>query len=254
MVTNHIALLDNPYREPVQQWLSERYGEQNAASIWENVAQNYESNLAQAPDYGGKKNGHARAIYGALLVFALYEALPDQPPIAELQDFVQNMFMGPFVTLGKVVDLNHAPCMWLIDKVFQRSGKKDREQIKRWSAGFVNVNEPYDRKRRASRYHFTQCPVAEFAKANGLTHVLPLMCNSDFFGIEQIGGRLIRQGTCGNASRCDYLVVGRDSPLAAEWETVTDERGFLVSRKRGNLGTLRLVAVLSAFCHAPASD
>ena len=233
MTANHIALSSNPYREPVRKWLAERYGSQDAASIWENVAQNYERHLAEAPDYGGRRNGHAKAIYGALLVFALYEALPDQPPIAELQDFVQNMFMGPFVALGKVIDLNRAPCMWLIDKVFQSSGNRDREQIRRWPAGFVNVGEPYDREHRASRYRFTQCPVAEVAKAHGLMHVLPLMCNSDFFGIEQIGGQLIRQGTCGNADECDYLVVGSRNPLAAGWETLTDDGGFLVSRKRG---------------------
>jgi hypothetical protein len=58
------------------------------------------------------------------------------------------------------------------------------------------------------------------------------MCNCDFFGIEQIGGQLIRQGTCGNASMCDYLVVGSRNPMAAEWETVTDEGGFLMSRRR----------------------
>ena len=235
MTVDHIALLDNPYRKPVKKWLVERYGKQDAASIWEGVAQNYGTYLAEAPEYGGKKNGHARAIYGALLVFALYAALPDSPPVSELQDFVQNMFMGPFVALGKVFDLNRAPCMWLIDKVFHSTGDRYRRDIVTWPSGFVNVSEPYDREHHASRYHFTQCPVAEFAKAHGLTHVLPLMCNSDFFGIEQIGGQLIRRGTCGNAGRCDYLVVGSHNPMAAEWETVTDEGGFLVSRRRRDL-------------------
>lgn len=232
MAANHIELSDNPYREPARKWLVERYGEQCAAPIWESVKGSYAAYLADAPEYGGKKNGHASAIYGALLVFALYGALPDPPSVAELQDFVQNMFMGPFVTLGKLLDLNRAPDMWLIDKVFQGSGNRDRRQIERWPAGFANVSEPYDREHHASRYHFTQCPVAEFAKAHGLLHVLPLMCNSDFFGIGQIHGQLIRRGTCGNADRCDYLVVGSQSPIAAEWETVVDEGGFLVSRRR----------------------
>lgn len=89
MTADHIALSDNPYRKPVKKWLVDRYGEQDAASIWEDVARNYGSYLAEAPEYGGKKNGHARAIYGALLVFALYAALPDSPPVSELRDFVQ---------------------------------------------------------------------------------------------------------------------------------------------------------------------
>ena len=42
----------------------------------------------------------------------------------------------------------------------------------------------------------------------------------------------------GNSDVCDYLVVGSDNPMAAEYVTVSDEQGFLVSRKRlpENLG------------------
>ena len=50
--------------------------------------------------------------------------------------------------------------------------------------------------------------------------------------IAQIRGQLIRRGTCGSSGACDYLVVGSADSLAAEYETVTDERGFLVSRKK----------------------
>ena len=73
---------------------------------------------------------------------------------------------------------------------------------------------------------------ADFAKKHDLLHVLPLLCNSDFFGISEIHGTLIRRGTCGNSDVCDYLVVGSDNPMAAEYVTVSDEQGFLVSRKR----------------------
>ena len=87
---NHIPLNELPYCEPVRKWLADRYGKE-ANRIWDETAKNYHAYLSDLPDYGGKKNGHARAIYGGLLIFALYPALPDQPPIAELQDFVQNM-------------------------------------------------------------------------------------------------------------------------------------------------------------------
>ena len=94
------------------------------------------------------------------------------------------------------------------------------------------MSEPYDRAHHAARYHFTQCPNAGFARSHGLLHVLPLLCNSDFFGISEIHGQLIRCGTCDNSGRCDYLVVGDKNPLAKAYETVTDAGGFLVSRKK----------------------
>ena len=49
-----------------------------------------------------------------------------------------------------------------------------------------------------------------------------------------IHGTLIRCGTCGNSDICVYCVVGSKNPLAKEYEIVTDEWGFLVSRKKCN--------------------
>ena len=231
-MNNHISIKDLSYSKQVREWLAERYGSEQVQSIWKRVVENYNGYFTKLPDYGGRKNGHANAIYGSLLIFALYPALPDQPPITELQGFVQNLFMGSFTRLGKVFNLNRSLDMRLIDKVFQIVGKQDRRDIQKYPDGFVNVSEPYDREHHASRYHFTQCPNAEIAKKLGLLHVLPLMCNCDFFGISEIHGQLIRCGTCGNSNICDYLVVGSENPMAKEYETITDKGGFLVSRKK----------------------
>ena len=232
MMARHMTIEQLPYGKPIRSWLKERYGEARAKKIWRQTQKNYRSYLPDLPDYGGSKNGHAKAIYGGLLIFALYPALPDRPPISELQDFVQNLFMGSFTKLGKIFDLNRPSNMRLIDIVFRKSGNRDRKDILRYPDGFVNVDAPYDKANHAARYCFTQCPNAEFAKKHGLLHVLPLLCNSDFFGIGEIHGKLIRCGTCGNSDVCDYLVVGSSNPVAKEYETITDAQGFLVSRKR----------------------
>ena len=60
---NHIQIEALPYCAPVRKWLMERYGKE-ANWIWEKTVQNYVNYLRDLPDYGGKKNGHARAIYG----------------------------------------------------------------------------------------------------------------------------------------------------------------------------------------------
>ena len=228
----HIRIEELAYSSKVKRWLKEKYGINQGNDIWEKTVRNYNEYLKDLPDYGGKKNGHADAIYGGLLVFALYPALPDEPPISELSDFVQNLFMKPFVKLGKVFDLNRSMDMWLIDKAFRKSGNRDRKDIVSYPDGFINIDEPYDKEKHIARYSFVQCPNAEFAKKHGLLHVLPLLCNSDFFGISQIHGQLIRCGTCGNSDRCDYLVVGSRNPIVKRYEIVTDENGFLISRKK----------------------
>ena len=227
-----MELEELPYCGKMRQWLASRYDEEDAEGIWREVEGNYAAYVADSPDYGGKKNGHANAIYGGMLVFALYAALPDQPPISELQGFVQDLFMGQFTRLGKLFNLNRRLDMRIADAAFRRSGDRDRRDIKTYPDGFVAVDAPYGKEHRAARYSFTQCPNAEFAKRHGLLHVLPLLCNCDFFGISEIHGTLIRRGTCGNSPVCDYCVVGDKNPMAAAYEIVTDELGFLVSRKR----------------------
>lgn len=230
--TGKHMLYPEEYKKAIQKWLIERYGRDDAKKIWRRTHKNYIEFLQDCPDYGGAKNGHANAIYGGLLIFALYPALPNQPPIEELQNFMNSLFMGSFTKLGKIFNLNRRFDMFLIDKVFKKVGDKDRRQYATWPAGFCNVAEPFDKEHQAARYHFTKCPNAEFAKAHDLLHVLPLLCNCDFYGIEEIHGQLIRCGTCGNSDICDYCVVGSGNPLAKEYEVVRDDNGFLVSRKK----------------------
>ncbi|MCR4792982.1 MAG: L-2-amino-thiazoline-4-carboxylic acid hydrolase [Lachnospiraceae bacterium] len=232
MTNNHVQITDLPYCEPIREWLKTRYGESTAAEIWKETEDRYNEYLIDLPDYGGRKNVHAMAIYGGLIVFSIYPLLPDQPPVSEIQDFVANLFMGPFVKLGKVIDLNRPFDMWLINKVFQKTGDGDRRDISKYPESFINVGEPYDKDNHIARYSFTQCPNAEFAKKHDLLHVLPVLCNSDFFGIEQLHGTLIRCGTCGNSDHCDYCVVGNRNPMAKEYDIETDDKGFIVSRKK----------------------
>lgn len=112
-------LYPGKYDSEILNWLKNRYGESEGQRIFQETKKTYQEYLKEAPEYGGKKNGHSTAIYGGLLVFALYHSLPDHPPVSELQDFVQNLFMKPFVILGKIFDLNRSFDMKLIDLVFQ---------------------------------------------------------------------------------------------------------------------------------------
>ena len=77
IITDHIQIKDLPYCKTVRKWLFDRYG-QEADQIWTETVNNYNGYLEDLPDYGGKKNGHAKAIYGGLLIFALYPAFEER--------------------------------------------------------------------------------------------------------------------------------------------------------------------------------
>ena len=57
-----------------------------------------------------------------------------------------------------------------------------------------------------------------FYKKYNLMRILTLFCNADYWGISQLHGTLIRQGT--------YCVVGSDQPMAKEYEIVKDGKFF----------------------------
>ena len=77
----------------VQEWLNKRYDSDEGQKIWNATCKQYDHYLKEIPDYGGKKNAHALAIYGSIIIFSLYPLLPDHPPVEELQELVTHLFM-----------------------------------------------------------------------------------------------------------------------------------------------------------------
>ena len=50
---------------------------------------------------------------------------------------------------------------------------------------------PYE-KDKPIYYEFTACPAAEFAIRNGLTDIMPALCNVDYAAMELIHAKLVR--------------------------------------------------------------
>lgn len=211
----------------IRKYLYREFGKEQAEVLWENIQLKYVEYVNDCPDMGGKKNNHATAIYGSLFVFAFCEiAVPDKS-IEELQPLVYKIFMeDAFKMLGRIFDLNKCSHMKLANQVFTKSGRKDQIQAKQYPEGFITVTEPFDEEHQAIRYHFTQCPNAEFAKKHGLTKWMPLLCNCDYLAMGELGCELIRHGTCTNSDRCDYYIVGSKHPLVKEHPRRTDQNGL----------------------------
>lgn len=72
-MSKHMMLEDMPeFCSAVQDWLKRRYGKNEGVRIWKAVCQQYIEYLKELPDYGGKKNAHALAIYGSIVIFTMY--------------------------------------------------------------------------------------------------------------------------------------------------------------------------------------
>lgn len=211
----------------VREYLRREFGDERAEILWEKIQLQYAEYVKDCPDVGGKKNNHAAAIYGSMFVFAFCEmAVPDKS-VEELQPLIYKIFMeDSFKILGRIFDLNKPSHMKLANKVFMKSGQTDQVQAKRYPAGFIAVTEPFDEVHQAVRYHFTQCPVAEFAKKHGLKKWMPLFCNCDYLAMRALSCELIRHGTCTNGDKCDYCMVGSSNLIVREHPLRVDQDGL----------------------------
>lgn len=211
----------------IREYLYREFGPEKAEALWEKIQLQYVEYVKECPDVGGKKNNHAEAIYGSLFVFAFCEVAAQDKSIEELQPLIYKIFMeDAFRLLGKLFDLNKKSHLKLADKIFRKSGQKDQEQAKQYPAGFITVTEPFDEEHQAIRYHFTQCPNAEFAKKHGLTKWMPLLCNCDYLAMRALRCELIRHETCTHGNKCDYYMVGSNNPIVKEHPLKTDADGL----------------------------
>lgn len=101
-MAEHMQLSDLPqFCAKIEQWPKARYGEAEGTKLWSATSRQYNKYLEELPDYGGKKTSHALAIYGSIVIFAMYPLLPDHPPVEELQALVTSLFMSDFASLGR---------------------------------------------------------------------------------------------------------------------------------------------------------
>lgn len=211
----------------IREYLYREFGKEKAEVLWEKIQLQYVEYVRDCPEVGGKRNNHAAAIYGSLLVFAFCETAAPDKSIEELQPLIYKMFMeDSFKMLGRIFDINKPSHRRLANWIFTKSGQKDQKQAKKYPAGFLAVTEPFDEEHQAIRYHFTQCPVAEFAKKHGLVKWMPLFCNCDYLAMSELGCELIRHGTCTNSDRCDYYMVGSRNPIVKKHPRKKDKDGL----------------------------
>ncbi len=227
--TKHVVYTKRA-KKCVQKLLRRYYDAQTAERLWEKIQLKYCDYLREEPALGSAKI--TVSIYDPILIFAWFSVVPDKPPIEDIQQDVYDCFMGSFTALGKVFNLNRKTDSRLASRIFKKTSDIRAEESKRLPASFCMDGFSYDGQSGAIRYCFTQCPNAEFAKRHHMEDVLPVMCNCDHFAMQKLHATLIREGTCVTSDRCDYCIVGDQSPIAKAYELKTLDNGLLVSVKK----------------------
>lgn len=197
----------------VKKDLVRRFGKEEAASLIQKTDAVYRDMLNRANDIG-KDNPMASNLYEGLLFLALWEAADGKISIDDLREITRAVMQFPAMKLvGLFVNAN-------------RSGLEKLEKRMHKNAEWLEVHPQYkgvswdfnfDKTKHSEGfyYHFTRCPLNDFARREGYIEVLPVMCEIDLLSAELMHAKLIRKQTLASGGDCcDYWFVGDKSPSA----------------------------------------
>ena len=197
----------------VKKDLVRRFGKEEAASLIQKTDVVYRDMLNRADDIG-KDNPMASNLYEGLLFLALWEAADGKISVDDLREITRAVMQFPAMKLvGLFVNAN-------------RSGLEKLEKRMHKNAEWLEVHPQYkgvswdfnfDKTRHSEGfyYHFTRCPLNDFARREGYIEVLPVMCEIDLLSAELMHAKLIRKQTLASGGDCcDYWFVGDKSPSA----------------------------------------
>ena len=197
----------------VKKDLVRRFGKEEAASLIQKTDVVYRDMLNRADDIG-KDNPMASNLYEGLLFLALWEAADGKISVDDLREITRAVMQFPAMKLvGLFVNAN-------------RSGLEKLEKRMHKNAEWLEVHPQYkgvswdfnfDKTKHSEGfyYHFTRCPLNDFARREGYIEVLPVMCEIDLLSAELMHAKLIRTQTLASGGDCcDYWFVGDKSPSA----------------------------------------
>lgn len=197
----------------VKKGLVRRFGKEETASLLQKADAIYRNMLNRADDIG-KDNPMSSNLYEGLIFFAIWEAADGKISIDDLREITHEVMGFPLMkAVGIFVNAN-------------KSGLARLEKRMHKNAEWLEVHPQYkgvswdfnfDKTKHSEGfyYHFTRCPLNDFARREGYLEVLPVMCEIDLLSASLMHAKLIRRQTLASGGEmCDYWFVGDKSPSA----------------------------------------
>lgn len=197
----------------VKKGLVRRFGKEETASLLQKADAIYRDMLNRA-DNIGKDNPMSSNLYEGLIFFAIWEAADGKISIDDLRKITHEVMGFPLMkAVGIFVNAN-------------KSGLARLEKRMHKNAEWLEVHPQYkgvswdfnfDKTKHSEGfyYHFTRCPLNDFARREGYLEVLPVMCEIDLLSASLMHAKLIRRQTLASGGEmCDYWFVGDKSPSA----------------------------------------
>lgn len=197
----------------VKKGLVRRFGKEETASLLQKADAIYRDMLNRADDIG-KDNPMSSNLYEGLIFFAIWEAADGKISIDDLREITHEVMGFPLMkAVGIFVNANKSGLARLEKKMHKNAEWLEvHPQYKGVSWDF---NFDKTKHSEGFYYHFTRCPLNDFARREGYLEVLPVMCEIDLISASLMHAKLIRRQTLASGGEmCDYWFVGDKSPSA----------------------------------------
>lgn len=192
----------------VKKSVTKRYGKEYTTALMQKTHEEYKDMLRRIDDVG-KDNPMASNIYECLVFLALWKAADGKISIDGLREISVEVLSMPVLKLmGLFVNGNKASGVQRVRKMMEKDAQwlEQHPQYKKYSWDF-NFDET--KHKDGFYYHFTQCPLNNFARKEGYLEVLPVMCDIDYLTAKLMHFTLHREQTlAGGGTKCDYWFVG----------------------------------------------
>lgn len=192
----------------VKKSVTKRYGKEYTTALMQKTHEEYKDMLRRIDDVG-KDNPMASNIYECLIFLALWKAADGKISIDGLREISVEILSMPVLKLmGLFVNGNKASGVQRVRKMMEKDAQwlEQNPQYKKYS---WDLNFDETKHKDGFYYHFTQCPLNNFARKEGYLEVLPVMCDIDYLTAKLMHFTLHREQTlAGGGTKCDYWFVG----------------------------------------------
>lgn len=188
--------------------LNKRYGKEYTKELVEKADGIYRDMLNRVDDVG-EDNPMASNIYECLVVMAIWKAADGKISVNDLREICVGIMSMPVLkVVGLFINGNKKSGVRKFSKMIHKDAAwlDEHPEYKAASWDFNFDETKYD---KGFYYHFTQCPLNNFARREGCLEVLPVMCDVDFLTAKLMHFKLHREHTLASGGKvCDYWYLG----------------------------------------------
>lgn len=203
--TNKYWKMLMPY---VKKSLNKKYGKEAAQNLIEKTDIEYRKMLQRIDDVGAD-NPMASNIYECLVFLALWKAAGGNISVDDLRAISVDVMSAPaFKLAGLFINGNKKSGIKRLRNMMMKNASW-LEKHPKYKAASWDFNFDEHKHTDGFYYHFTKCPLNDFARKEGYLEVLPVMCDIDHLTARLMHITLHREQTLASGGQiCDYWFVG----------------------------------------------